>query len=183
MMRASFIQLGIAALVLSASVGLVITGSLLIEKEQRHAAQAREEFTQKQTEALKVAAAKEALPALATDEAAINTYFVKPDDIVPFLESLQAIGRARGARVDVVSVDGNQNNPQKRITVSLKITGSFEGVMRTLGSIEYSPHDIALSSLTLDTDLGTEGKSTGVWTGAAIFSIGTQAVTMPQPKK
>ncbi len=173
MIRSQYIHLGIALVVFGGAIGLVVASTLMVNAERTRAAALAGEVATKRLETMRVAAAKAALPALAADETAINQYFVKPDDIVPFLEKLQAAGKAEGAVVEVLSV-GNGQGSDHRIALSLRITGSFESVMRTVGGIEYSPYDIVLGNLTLDTQ-GTKTKAGAPeWTGAAVFTIGTQ---------
>lgn len=183
MMRTQYIHLAVACLIFGLSVGLVAAGMGLISAKRTRAKDLATEVTTKQLETQRVAAAKEALPALAADEQAINQYFVKSDDIVPFLEKLQVAGKTEGAVVQVLSVTGGQAGTQNRISLSLNISGSFEAVMRTIGSIEYGPYDIALTNVTLDSRGAPEKGTTQTWTAAAVFTIGTQPVGTTTPKK
>ncbi len=181
MTRTSYIQLAIALSFLALSVGGVVGGVVLLTQERERAEQLTAEIGTKRLEALRVAAAKEALPALATDETAINQYFIKADDIVPFLETLQRTGTRQGAEVEVLAVSADQGGSQHRLSLSLRIVGTFDAVMRTVGSIEYGPYDIALSNVTLDT-MGEAGKKGTVWTAATVFTIGTQPGDVPVKK-
>ncbi len=174
MTRPSYVQLAIALVIVAVAVGLLTGGVILTNQERAHAESLISDIAAKRLEAMRVAAAKEALPALAADEAAITQFFVKADDIVPFLEKLQTIGTVHGANVEVLSVGAESGKGNHRISISLKITGSFDAVMRTLGTIEYSPFDIALTNVTLDSEKNALKNGGTAWTAAAVFTVGTQ---------
>jgi len=123
--------------------------------------------------AVRAAETSDTLEALAADEAAIQSYYVTPDQIVPFLERIEETGRSIGSAVEVTSVSDKPGS-DGRITLSLRIIGSFDAVLRTLGAIEYGPYDSRIASLTFDTP-ATGGSA---WTAIANFSV---AVDVPQP--
>lgn len=128
-------------------------------------------------ESARVASAKEALVSLAADESAVNQYFVRQEDVVPFLEGVENTGKALGATVEVVSVAAETANGRNRIKLSLKISGSFDSVLRTLGALEYGPYDSSITNLAFDT-VPTDSEGAPVrWTAAASFVIGAQATT------
>lgn len=151
----------------------------------RHAAEAaalRVEQLERSAAGGRAAQARRALESLEGEEARVYAHLVSPDDIVPFLESLESVGEGLGTQVDVVSVGGAPAGAG-RITLSLRVTGTFEAVMRTLGAIEYQPYDVRLSSLTLDTPTAIEANA-GTWTAAAVFSLGMQtASTTPRTRE
>lgn len=115
-------------------------------------------------------AAKEELARASANEAAITGYFVDTKDVVPFLETLQSTGTRLNSKVEVVSVSSEPAKPHARLLLSLRITGSFDSVMRTLGTIEYQPYDTTIQSLTLDTPPG----EASMWTAAVTLSVGTR---------
>jgi hypothetical protein len=62
--------------------------------------------------------------------------------------------------------------------MSLRIVGSFDAVMRTLGAIEYQAYDTTLANVTLDTPTGEN------WTASASFLVGTPpTATSTAPKQ
>lgn len=176
MNRTHFIQLAIAVLILGASIGLLVLSTLAGQSTAKKATELASDIQTKRTETARVAEAGKALPALIAAEETLRTYFVRTDDIVPFLSQLEKQGGAQGAVVEVLSVDSNASSADHRISLSLKITGSYDAVVRTLGVIEYGPYDIVLTNVTLDTLRAPDGKSSGEWTAAAVFSLGTQAI-------
>lgn len=118
--------------------------------------------------------AKGALEKAVAEESAIRGYFVNTSDVVSFLESLQSTGAARGAKVEVVSVSSEPAKPHAVIVLALRVTGTFDSVLRTLGAIEYQPYDTALTNVTLDTS--TANGAVPQWQAAATVSIGTSDV-------
>lgn len=123
--------------------------------------------------------ARNELSSLENQEAALNQYSVARSAVVPFLENIEASGKDLGAVVDVLSVSDQVVEGHTRISLSLSITGSFDGVMRTLGSIEYSPYDGVVESVTIDSTPGTSGRT---WNAAVIYSVGLRDTTSaPKP--
>lgn len=114
--------------------------------------------------------AKDQLERALVDEASITGYFVDTDDVVDFLGSLQATGNAQGTNVEVVSVSAEPARPHGVLVLALRITGTFDSVLRTLGAIEYQPYDTVLTGLTLDTTDG--GVAARQWEAAATLRVG-----------
>ena len=127
--------------------------------------------------------AKSELSNLATQQSTIDQYFVAPQDVVPFLEQIQSIGKFLGAKVDVVSVSAEPGTPFGQLMLSLNITGSFDSVSRTIGAVEYEPYDTVIKSLNLEQVQlpGDTATSTGHWSAAAVFAVGAQTGTSTTP--
>lgn len=178
MKRSSLIQLAIALTVLVGVLGAYGFWYSLVGKSSVEAAMLSEEIRTKSQDSARVAAAKVALESLAEDEAAMRAYLVREKDIVPFLGTLEETGASLGAGVEVVSVSAEARGERSQIQLSLKITGSFDAVLRTLGAIEYGPYDSAIQSVTFDT-VPAEAAAVPVWTAAATFRLGTQAEPKP----
>lgn len=169
------IQLVCAALLLVVVGGVYAFGYTFVGKASAEAARLATEIRTKSEETTRVVAAKAALVSLVEDEANVRQYLVRPEDIVGFLERLERTGQALGATVEVVSVSADRGTPRGRITLALKISGSFDSVLRTLGTIEYGAFDSTLTSLTFDRPIvGAEKEE---WTAAASFIIGTQTTS------
>ena len=178
MKRTSLIQLVTALVVFAVSLGVYSFWYSLVGKASVEAAGLSEEIRTKSQDSARVAAAKVALESLAEDEAAMHAYLVREQDIVPFLGTLEDTGVSLGSSVEVVSVAADSQGERSRIQLSLKITGTFDAVLRTLGAIEYGPYDSAIQSVTFDT-VPVEGAVAAPWTAAATFTLGTQ--TEPKP--
>lgn len=178
MKRSSLIQLAIALAVLVSVLSAYAFWYSLVGKSSVEAAALSEEIRTKSQDSARVAAAKVALESLAQDEAAMRAYLVREKDIVPFLSTLEDTGTSLGARIEVVSVSADSKGQRSQLQLSLKITGSFDAVLRTLGAIEYGPYDSAIQSVTFDT-VPAEAAAASAWTAAATFTLGTQAEPKP----
>ncbi|MDO8231868.1 MAG: hypothetical protein Q7T37_01540 [bacterium] len=101
----------------------------------------------------RITTARSVFAEIANDETAVQSYFVPETGIVAFIDTLESRGRSLGATVDVLSVStgGDPAHPTLELTLSIK--GSFDSVMRTVGSIEYAPYAISVSSLLVGRDV------------------------------
>lgn len=178
MRHRTLIQLVLAGTVLLAAAGIYAFCYGAVGAMSRKAAALDTEIRTKSEESARVAAAKEALASLAADEASMRQYLVRQEEIVPFLGRLEGTGAALGSSLQVVSVSTEKAAPRGRILLSVKITGSFESVLRTLGAIEYGPYDSAVTNVTLDTSESEPGQ-TAAWSAVATFTLGTQRAVTP----
>jgi len=171
-----FIPFGIALLVLLASIGLYATGYFILSHARAEdAALAGQEAT-KNAEVARLTQAHTALASHDSDQAVLDQYVIKKSDIVPFLESLQSTGKSLGSAVDVLSVADQSDKAHNRIQLSLSISGSFDAVMRTIGTIEYGPYDGVITSLSLASTPGT-GHAAPFWTASSLFSVGLRTAS------
>ncbi|HEX2792191.1 MAG TPA: hypothetical protein VHO23_00520 [Candidatus Paceibacterota bacterium] len=138
-----------------------------VERKSAESAALAADIDRAIADAERAAATRSALASLAVDERTLENYFLSVDGIVPFLEGLEATGRGTGALVEVVSVSDTPTS-DNRVALSLRISGPFDAVVRTIGRIEYGAYDSRIENLTLDTGFGAAGE----WTAAAVFSIG-----------
>ncbi len=166
----ALVALALLVIALSAVVGT----SIVLVSTEKEADRLAAQIEEKQAEMLRVAAAKAALPLLVEAEGKLAKHSLQTSDIVPFLEELERLGRVQGADVEVLSVTGGQGNPAQRFSLSLKVSGSYDAVARTIGRIEYGPYDTQLTTLTIDSGFA-EGSKNRTWTAAAVFSIGASA--------
>jgi hypothetical protein len=167
-------------LVLIALCGAYYTCLSLVSVESARVAVLQTSADAKSEDSARIAQAKSTLTMLATEESDVNGHFVATANIVPYLESLQATGKALSTKVQVVSVAADKTPPSGHLTLSLSIVGPFDAVLRTLGSYENAPTDTSLTSLTLDTT-GLSGSSTPTWSAATVLSVGiTGAKTSTQ---
>lgn len=167
-MKNSLIHLVLALVALLVVAGAYGAWYVAVDTENAKARDLSSQILTKSQDASRIAQAKAALAALATDEAAVSTHFVSPGDIVPFLGGLQSAGAALGSKVDIVSVGAAPAAAgEGHLNLSVHILGTFDSVLRTVGAFEYAPYDIRLTNLSLDT--GAKGQ----WSAAASFSVGT----------
>ncbi len=115
----------------------------------------------------RIASARAALAEIAGDEAAVQAYFVPESAIVAFINALEERGRAQGASVSVASVSAQTVKAHPMLALALTVTGTFGAVMRTVGSVEYAPYDLAISTLSV----GQDAKSG--WRADLTLSVGS----------
>ncbi|HWH16114.1 MAG TPA: hypothetical protein VNU25_00810 [Candidatus Paceibacterota bacterium] len=173
MRHAALIQLSLAIVLFVGVLGAYSAWYVTVGQASATSAALAKEIETKTQESARVASAREALETLAADEASIQAYLIRQEDIVSFLERLEGSGTSLGSSVEVVSVGAETGGERPHIRLSVKITGSFDAVMRTLGAIEYGPYDSAVTSVTLDT-LPTESGPSGRWTASATLTLGTR---------
>lgn len=181
MRHAAIIQLIVAGLLLAGSIGAYFFCYSLVERTSTEANVLAKDIRTKSQDSARIAVAKATLASLADDEASVQEYLVPTNEIVPFLESLEQTGKGFGAKVEVVSVSADRGEGQGRLALSLRITGPFDSVLRTLGAIEYGAYDSALTSLAFDT---TSGDLVPEWNAAVTLNIGTREpanATQPKP--
>lgn len=140
------------------------------------AAALENEITLNSARASRVAAAKEALTTLATDEDTIGQYFISSGTLVPFLEALQTTGTTLGATVTISSVSADTNNNRSELSVTGTAVGPFDSVMRFIGAAEYSPYYLTVQTLTLSDGSapGATAASGGNWTATFLLTVGSE---------
>ncbi|MBU2103516.1 hypothetical protein KKD95_00690, partial [Patescibacteria group bacterium] len=90
-------------------------------------------------------------------------------------------GKGLGATVSVASVSAETTTTRPHLKLSLKITGSFDSVLRTLGAIEYGPYDSQLLTTTFDTPKVSDPTLDAEWTATTAFVIGMRTASSTEP--
>jgi hypothetical protein len=115
----------------------------------------------------RIAATRATLAGIADDEATVQGYFVPETGVVAFINALEARGKEQGASISVLSVSTSGTSARPTLTLMLSIKGTFDEVMRTIGSIEYAPYDLSVSTLSIAQD------ATSVWHADLKLLIGS----------
>lgn len=149
--------LGTALLLLAAALAAYVGLRIYVNNTNIAVANLVAEVKMRSDENARIAAARAATGTLAAREEEVASYFVPQSSIVAFINDLQSRGAALGAAVDITSVATAGAAKHPALAVAADIRGSFDAVMRTVGSIEYAPYDVSVTSLTL----GYDGK--GAW--------------------
>lgn len=170
MTRIPLIHLSVALVLAGILAAGYVFEQLAITNASARAAELAGEIAAKEASFSGAANARSVLAELEANESFVRTRFVRPGDIVGFLEELEQSGRALGSTVTVTSVA--QAN-KETITVALSIEGSFDAVMRTLGALEYGTHAVRTNSVTLDRSLE------GSWRAVGTFELGADTTTDP----
>ena len=172
-------------LLLSVALGIYTVLRGAVNGKSVTVAQIGQQITTKSAEAARLVSVRARLGALADEEREINSYFVPETRIVAFIDELQSRGAVLGASVEIASVAAQPKKGVVRPTllIALSIQGSFDVVMRTLGSIEYAPYDLRVTSLTLakDADTGSWLASVNLAVGAATPSESATSSLPPSP--
>ncbi len=101
----------------------------------------------------RITTARAALAGIANDEALVRGYFVPETEVVSFIDALEAQGEALGTDVRVLSVSTGGAPASPTLSLSLTVGGTFDAVMRTVGSIEYAPYAITVVALSVTQDV------------------------------
>ncbi|OGG78451.1 hypothetical protein A3A36_02025 [Candidatus Kaiserbacteria bacterium RIFCSPLOWO2_01_FULL_52_12b] len=148
-MKPSLIQFGIALVIgIAALVGYNVWQGVVMAQSAA-LADLENQIAEKTDTTNRAAAARSALADMAGDEAIVQGYFVSDTGVVPFIDDLESRGRALGTAVTVASVSTSGIGARTTLALSLTIIGGFDAVMRTVGAIEYAPHNITISSFSL----------------------------------
>jgi hypothetical protein len=148
----------------------------IVSTESEQAGVLSAKIAEQNNAATKSAQAKSELTLLTSQGATIDQYFVQTNNLVPFLEQLQSLGKFLGSNVQVASVSAEPGSPYGQLNLSLGITGSFDAVVRAIGAIEYEPYNVSISSLSLNTSPNPDpnASTSPQWNVAAVFVIGAQ---------
>lgn len=149
-MRTTFVQLALAFAVCVAAIAgyWLWYGAVAAKSVSVTALQGR--IDANMDTASRRAAALAALADMAGDDAAMREYFVSETGIVAFIDDLEALGRAVGSTtVSVLSVSTGGTGERPAFKFALSVKGTFDGVMRTVGALEYAPYAISISSLSV----------------------------------
>lgn len=121
-------------------------------------------------ELVRLSSARDRLAALGSLSDTIDGYFVPESDVVSFINELQARGGAVGASVQIASVAAipASGDAHTGLSIALAISGSFDEVLRALGSIEYAPHDLRVTQVTV-----AESSDKKTWIADATVLVGT----------
>lgn len=74
------------------------------------------------------------------DKALFETHFAQSSDIVPFLDSLEALGSQAGAKAEVTSVDILKDGTG--LMAGVKTSGNFESLYKFLMLLENFPYEL-----------------------------------------
>lgn len=156
-MKKPIITLVVAALLALGALGGYVLWYKVIAAESGRAVLLDREIRAHSADASRTGALKATLAEIENDEALVQGYFVSEANVAAFVDDLEARGRALGAVVDTTSVANADTPEHSAIAVALIITGSFDAVLRTIGSIEYAPYDLMVSSLVFTRDVPKPG--------------------------
>ncbi len=151
-MRSSLTHFLIAILVAVVALAVYGAGYIAVSNKSVEVASLQGQITAASAAMSRTAAARAALAEIAGDEANVRSYFVSENNVVAFINDLEARGLAQKATVSVLSVATGGTPTRPTLTLALTVKGSFDAVMRTIGVIEYAPYDAEVSALSVGQD-------------------------------
>lgn len=155
-MKSPFIKLGITLVICAATLTGYGVWHAAISIKSVAIADLESQITAAIETASHVASVRTTLSKIVGDETIIQSYFVPESSVVSFINSLEARGRSQKATVSVLSVSAGGELAQPTLIFTLTIKGTFDAVMRSLGTIEYVPFILSISDLSLGQDSKNE---------------------------
>jgi|GEM_PF-371743 len=92
------------------------------------------------------------------EETRLDTHFARGSDIVPFLDTIEALAPQAGAKAETSSVDVAKDNDG--LLVKVEATGSFESLYKFLTLLENSPYELQFLQVDLSKKNETEAPIT-----------------------
>jgi len=137
--------------------------------------QKTETILQKSVREVRVARAQAALDEIDMFTERLAGRYVSNETIVVFLDSLEALGRSLGGATTVSSVsvrEATEFDPSF-FAIDLEIIGSFNTVMRTIGSVENLSHWSRVEKGMVELIPAIDGKSSA-WRGVVTVLVAKQ---------
>lgn len=105
------------------------------------------------------------------DRALLETHFAKSSDIVPFLDTIEALAVKAEVKAEVASVDAVKDNAA--LTVQVNASGNFAGLYKFLTLLENSPYALEFTSINMqrEASLDVVTKKTKELKWQTIFKI------------
>lgn len=150
-----------SVLTAATAVGVMATAGFLGLRMIRHNwegfALARAELDSLEQRRAASAAAAQLLKKLEPERAVINESFADPAAPLPFIETIEELGRHFGVAVELAIASGESRTAAAAYLLSAE--GSFEGVMSFLKNLELLPFHTSLTAVELR-EIGTSAKET-----------------------
>ena len=97
------------------------------------------------------------------DKKILDEHFAQSSNIVPFLDTIEKLGKDVGVKVEVSSVSVSEKN--KNLNIELKGVGNFESIYKFILLLENAPYELDFYSFEVKKNLNAQdlNKST-IWT-------------------
>jgi len=89
----------------------------------------------------------------------IDQYFLRKDQIAPFLGFIESIGNDTGGLVTISSVEIIKNTKNNSLAVRFKISGTYQQIMTTIERVEKIPYYNQINKIVFDIVPDTNGGS------------------------
>ena len=116
----------------------------------------------------RITALNSEIKAITPDKVALESHFADSNDVVPFLDNLQALAKQAGAPADVSSLDVSKEGD--KLLVQMKASGNFNAVHKLVALLENSQYEIDFESVQLQTKPLIDGAGK-VSTGTQVWDL------------
>lgn len=171
-MKSSLPQLGVVIVLCGISGTGLWLWYAIIAQQSAEVALLQQQIHVKSGAIARIATAQTVFTEIEKDEQTLRGYLVSEGGVVSFIDMLEEKGRLLGTTVNVLSVSASGSSAFPVLELTLAIKGSFDSVMRTVGSIEYAPYAISVQTLFIGKDAKDE------W----LANIKMQVVSAPSSK-
>jgi hypothetical protein len=96
----------------------------------------------------------DSIQAIEDEKTQLQTHFAQSSDVVPFLNTIEALAPEVGAKAEVASVDIATDD--SGLLVSMNATGTFENIYKFLMLLENSPYEIKFTSMDMHTQAASD---------------------------
>ena len=79
------------------------------------------------------------------EKSLLESHFAQSSNIVPFLDTIEALGNKVGAKTEVMLVDVPVES--KNLNINMKASGSFEEIYKFITLLENSPYELEFISI------------------------------------
>jgi len=97
----------------------------------------------------------------------LGTHFAKSSDIVPFLDTIEALAKKTNTGAEFVSV--NITKDQSGLLVEIKVSGTFDSIYKFLTLLENSPYELVFNGVEIHGQAVVEGEKKSIklpqWNG------------------
>lgn len=159
-MKSPLFHFLIALLISGIAISIYGVCYATISNKSREVAALQDQITTATETTTRITRARAILATIAGDEARVQSYFVPETAVVTLINTLETLGSTQGASVSILSVSTGGSLTQPTLLFSLSIKGTFDTVMRTIGSIEYAPYAISISNVSIQKDVTNSWKAT-----------------------
>jgi hypothetical protein len=111
----------------------------------------------------------QAITQLQTTDQDLSSYFVTGDQATAFLQTIAAYGTVSGAAMKFTAV--NYDKADSTIAMTLRVSGTFQSVYRSLLLLENAPYQFAWNGVTLSRDPSSLKSKTVLWDANVQFTL------------
>lgn len=160
--------LGVSAIVI-ALLGIMVFIGMRIKANEQVTQLLQEKIITEEQQSTEFTTLTKTIKATEAQNAQLAKYVLTPEDVVPFLTTLEQVGKDTTTEVvlTTVAVEQKKEAIPAHLAVTLTATGSFENVYRTLRTYEALPYEHTIESVTL-TAAGAQGFKNNIPSKTAI---------------